>query len=211
MHPLLLLFCFLLITGKTNAQDKVYTWQGDSIEVNIPGDPWRALRINYTNLGQSRDYGFSRIAVIYGKDSIRIHSPFQISGFYRKSLGKHLGSGYFESTIIYEQQLFWHARQRQTLNGTPNRVFRQLILRHPDLSIWHFRKNAGYNLPSSYYFFETAADSNVFVNYKEWKNWASMHPPFDGILSQLPKPSKRTGGLFGYFERVAKKYNSLKP
>jgi len=211
MRHLLSIFCTLLITVKSFTQDKVYTFQGDTIEVKIPGDPWRELQINYTNLGQSRDYGFLRIAVIYGKDSIRIHSPFQISGFYCKSPGKHLGNGYYESTFIYEQQLFWYARQRQTQNGIPNRVFRQLILRHPDLSIWHFQKNAGYNLPSSYFFFESAIDTAVFVNYNEWKNWAAVHPPFDGILSQLPKPSKRTGGLFGYFERVAEKYNSLKP
>lgn len=210
MRSILLICLMILQTSAIRAQDKVYTLQGDSIPVNIPADPWGELRINYSNLGHSLDYGFQRIAILYKKDSIRIHTPFQIRGFYREAPGKHLGNGYFESTVIYEQQLFLHARQRRTLEKTPRRVFRQLLFRGEDLSIWHYREHASYNLPSSYFFFETPGDTAVFVKYSEFKNWASGRPKFNDLSNQLPKPAKRTGGLFGYFERLATQYQNGK-
>jgi hypothetical protein len=207
------LFCILFFVASflfhTSAQDKVILLNGDTLDAWIPSDPYRETKLSHRSLGNKNDYGYARIAVFYKPDSVRIHTPEQIHGYWRKTPGRYLGNGFFISNQISLSSIGY--------NRNPNSrwVFRHRVSWHPHLSIWYYHENDGEATPDSFFFIERGKGQPVKVveNYNDWKRWSAKHPPFDAITQQIDLPSfKRTrGALYDYFIKVGKAFNVLYP
>jgi len=203
---LLLTFGFL----RGFSQDKVVLLNGDTVNVFIPGDPRKETNLSNAAIGNLNEYGFKRVIAVYKKDSIRIHTPFQIKEYIRAKNGAFLGSGFFFSKTLDEKLLVFG------LSGS-REVFFQRVNFHKDLILWYYREDLGNAMPQSYFFAEQrGAASLVRINaYKEWKKWVRYHPPLDSISATVGAPRKRgkkaVGSYFNYLVEVMDKYKKLYP
>ncbi len=198
------------IPGFCQDKDKVVLLNGDTVNVFIPGDPRKETNLANAAIGNLNDYGYKRVIAVYGKDSTRIHYPFQIKEYIRANKGAFLGSGFFFSKTLDEKLLVFN------LSGT-REVFFQRVNFHKDLILWYYREDLGNTMPQSY-FFAQQKDKPTLVRvntYKEWKKWVVYHPPLDSISATVSAPKKRgkkaVGNYFNYLVDIMEKYKKLYP
>ncbi len=200
----------LLSLHRAVCQDKVVLLNGDTLHVSIPGDPRKETTLTHAAIGNLNEYGFKRVIAVYGKDSLRIHYPNQIRGYFRATNGAFLGSGYFFSKTLDEKLLVFK------LSGS-RQVFLQRVNSHKDLILWYYREDLANAMPQSYFFAEQSGAPNlVRINtYKEWKKWVRYHPPLDRISASVPPPKKRgkkaDGSYFAYLVEVMETYKKQYP
>lgn len=206
----LALLITILFAAKAISQDKVVLLTGDTVNVFIPGDPRKETNLTNAAIGNLNEYGFKRVIAVYGKDSIRIHYPFQVKGYIRTKNGPFLGSGFFFSRTLDEKLLVFK------LSGSRD-VFFQRVNFHKGLVLWYYREDLGNSMPQSYFFAELPGSPQLIrINtYKEWKKWVVYHPPLDSISARVPAPKKRgkraVGSYFSYLVEVMDKYKKLYP
>jgi hypothetical protein len=186
------------------AQDKVFLLNGDSVEANIPGDPYKTTGLNKRAVGSKVDYGFLQVVAIYANDSIRIHTPDQIKGYKRAKIGKYLGSGYFESRLL-DTRLIGYGKR-----GELRPVFFQRVLEVPGYTIWYYREpDEGSIL--AYFLIQKDGDSSyqVLSRWKNWLLWAENTPPFSEIIKEVAPPKRKRSyplNAFAYMQEVFGRY-----
>lgn len=78
-------------------EDMIFTWDGDTINVTMPGQPWK----DGVRPASKYDNGYIRTFTVFANDSVRVIEAGEIKGYYRKKHGKrYLCDGYFESRKI---------------------------------------------------------------------------------------------------------------
>lgn len=90
----LVLYLALINVVEAYPQDYIITRGGDTLHCRLPGHIRKeGIRPVYKYLN-----GHIRLAVVFPNDSLRVHEPGQIRGYYRAEHGKSLlCDGYFES------------------------------------------------------------------------------------------------------------------
>jgi hypothetical protein len=200
-------FLLLLLwpVSALRAQDMIYLSKGDSMSVKIPGDPKKETDLHKKAYGDLDDYGFLRIVVIYKNDSLRIHSPEEIKGFRRDTIGKYIGSGYFESRVL-DTKVIGYGRR-----GSERPVFLQRVVSAHQYTIWYYREGTADASPDYYYLLEEKdrPGYRVFTIWKEWVAWAEKTEPFSEILTTVPPPKRKKGFSirgFSYLQNVFRYY-----
>ncbi len=192
-----------------HAQDKVYLLNGDSASANITADPRKETDLADNTIGRLNDYGFKSVIALYKKDSVRIHRPGEIRGYFRQQKGNYLGAGYFFSRTINEKQLgYKHDHSRP--------VFLQRVNFHKDIIIWFYREDLGHSMPASYFLIEVKGreHTDLVTSYQEWKKWAVDHPPLGELTYQKGKPktgNNRDGNFFKYLVEIMEEYKKKYP
>jgi hypothetical protein len=98
MRKYLFVMVFTCLYGVSIAQeDKLITWDGDTLQCTMPGKPWKdGLRPS-----SKYDNGFLRTVTIFANDSVRIIEAGEVKGYYRKEHGKRfLCDGHFEARKV---------------------------------------------------------------------------------------------------------------
>lgn len=187
------------------AQDRIYLSTTDSILVKIPGDPRKETDLRKKAIGDLDDYGFLRIVAVYNKDSIRVHTPERIKGYRRDSVGKYIGSGYFESRVL-DTKIIGYGRR-----STERPVFLQRVIKAHQYTLWFYRESTGNANPDNYYLLEEKDKVGylVFTTKKDWLTWAEKTDPFSEIIKEIPPPKRRnrfsTQG-FSHLQNVFREY-----
>ncbi len=201
----------ILISGTLSAQDafpdKIITLTGDTIQAFIPADPHKETSFRKKVIGLVDDYGFSRLIAVFPNDSIRVYDPQDVKGYYRATPGKHIGSGWFESRSLKGS---WIAAIRK--EGPNPMRFLHRVIAYDEISFFMFRKSFG-DAPADYYYFlyyKNDATPDIIHNYKQWKKWASEHPPFDEISETLKKPKRKKYPFFKMIQDAGKAYKELR-
>jgi hypothetical protein len=182
---------------------------GDSVSVNITADPRKETDLRDNAIGRLNDYGFKSVVAIYKEDSIRIHRPGDIKGYFRQNKGTYLGAGYFFSRIINEKQLGYNRDNSRA-------VFLQRVNYHKDLTIWFYREDLGHSMPDCYFILEVKGNNytDLVTSYKEWERWAVNYPPLGELTYEKGKPKtgkSREGNLFRYLVEIMEEYKKRSP
>ncbi len=207
--PFLLIVTLSFLYKGAKAQDKVYLLTGDSVSATISGDPRKETDLRDNVLGNMNDYGFKSVVAIYRDDSIRIHRPGDIKGYFRQNTGNYLGTGYFFSRIINERQLGYKRDNSRA-------VFLQRVNYHKDIIIWFYREDLGHPMPDCYFLIEVKGNqhTDLILTYRDWERWAVNYPPL-GLLTfekEKPKTGKsREGNLFIYLVEIMEVYKKRYP
>ncbi|MCX6317348.1 MAG: hypothetical protein NTW29_08655 [Bacteroidetes bacterium] len=99
MEKFILCITALLSSFALRAQDYIITLNNDTLPCRMVQDP---RKTGLRPAGNYRD-GYSRIAVLFPGDSLRVFDPGQIRGYYRNTHGKGLlCDGHFESLKLQE-------------------------------------------------------------------------------------------------------------
>lgn len=178
-------------------QDKLITLGGDTIAVKIPAQAAAAGLPPHTE-GKSIEYGFSRIAVVYPPDSVRLHLPGEIAGYIRQKAGRQAGAGIYLSKMVPPLTRFAEDRETKLL-------FMQRIGVHGDFSFWYFRQRSVYGT-QPYYMFEVKGSEPVLIEtYSQFVAWAQKNPQFSSLPRQIPATRSQKHNpyaLFGYLQKL---------
>lgn len=207
MLPQLYLFVFttglLIACTCCYGQDKLLTLDGDTIAVKIPARVTDAGLPRHTE-GKSIEYGFSRIAVVYPPDSVRLHLPGEIVGYIRQNPGKRSGTGIYLSKMVPPLTRFAEDRE-------PKMLFMQRIGVHGNYSFWYFRQRSVYGT-QPYYMLEVKGSEGVLIEtYRQFVAWAKKHPLFYSLPGQVPATRSQKHNpyyLFGYLQKLTDYLNN---
>lgn len=118
----ILLLCFFYLASPAFSQDKIYTWNGDSLQCRFITLPKKTGIYEAKKLGWDT-YGFNYILAEFDNDSMRLIYPHEVAGIHVSSHSKFLLPGRYISMPVKNRSDYTKDMARKS-NGGPNRFFR---------------------------------------------------------------------------------------